>query len=184
MISPRNGAIVMMILTAGLWRLVFTGLQTPLQSFTPIGAMALFGGCYFSDKWKAYLVPLLTFWLTDMVLGYVLYYHKLTLFYPGFYWTYGSFALMVMIGSFIKKVNIRTFLIASISAALLHWVITDFGTWLVDGIYAKTWAGFVTCYTLALPFLQKMVMANIVFGGVMFGAFELAKKRFPVLALS
>lgn len=184
MISPRNGALVLMIAAAGLWRLIFTGFQTPLQGYTPIAAMALFGGCYFSDKWKAYLVPLLTFWLTDMILNSVLYYHKFTLFYPGFYWTYGSFALMVLIGSFIKKVNFRTFLIACISASLMHWVITDFGTWMVDGIYPRTWDGFVACYTLALPFLQKMLIANLVFGGAMFGAFELAKKRFPVLALN
>jgi hypothetical protein len=184
MMSPRNGAILLMIATAGLWRLVFTGFQTPLESYTPMGAIALFGGCYFADKWKAYLVPLLTFWLTDMIINSILYYHKLTVFYPGFYWTYGSFALMVTIGSLIRKVDLKTVLIACISASLMHWVITDFGTWLGDGMYAKTWTGFVACYTFALPFLQKMLIANLVFSGVMFGAFELAKKRFPVLALN
>ena len=74
-------------------------------NFTPIGAMALFGGCYFSDKWKAYLVPILTLWITDLALNYF-YFHQVTFFYSGFAWVYGAFALMVMVGTFIKKVNV------------------------------------------------------------------------------
>jgi hypothetical protein len=173
-----------MILSAAAWRLIFSGGNSILHTYTPIGAMALFGGCYFKDKWKAYLVPLIALWLTDIVFGLVFYYHKLTLFYPGFYWTYGAFALMVMIGSFMKKVSIKSFFIAAISAALVHWIVTDFGTWMSDSLYPKNWNGFIACYTFALPFLQKILIANLVFGGAMFGAFELAKKRFPVLALN
>ena len=180
-IKTRTGVIVAMILFASAWRLIFASNHTPLHDFTPIGAMALFGGCYFSDKWKAYLVPLLTLWLTDLVLNYI-YMHQFVLFYDGFAWTYGAFALMVLVGTFIKKVNIRNVVLAGIVTALLHYVITDFGTWLDGRMYPLTWQGFTACYIAALPYLQRMLAANLMFGGLMFGAFEWAQKKYTVLA--
>jgi hypothetical protein len=180
-IKPRTGVLAAMILTASAWRLIFSGDHTPMANFTPIGAMALFGGCYFSDKWKAYIVPLLTLWLTDLVLNSV-YYHHFTPFYSGFYWVYGTFALMVMVGTFIKKVNFGNVILASIVAALLHYVITDFGTWIDGRMYPLTKEGFIACYVAAIPFLKNMLVANLAFGGAMFAAFEWAQKKFTVLA--
>jgi hypothetical protein len=182
-INTRTGVLAIMILSAGAWRLLFSSSHTPLQNYTPIGAMALFGGCYFTDKWKAYLVPLLTLWLTDLALNYFVYYHQIALFYQGFIWTYAAFALMVMAGTFINKVTINNVILASVVTALLHYIITDFGTWIDGRMYPLTWQGFTACYIAAIPFLLKMLEANLVFGGLMFGAFELAKKKFPILAM-
>ncbi len=179
--KPRTGVLAIMILLAGVWRLALSGIPA-LADFTPIGAMAIFGGCYYSDKWKAYLVPLLTLWLTDMILNAFMYHHP-AVFYSGFYWTYGSFALMVLVGSFIKKVNAGNFILASIVSALLHYIITDFGTWVGDGIYPHTQAGFIACYVAALPFLKSLLIGNLVFGGAMFGAFEWAQRKYTVLAV-
>ena len=56
-INLRNSLLVLMIIIAGASRLInFTHLNS-WSNFTPVGAMALFGGAYFSDKWKAFLVP-------------------------------------------------------------------------------------------------------------------------------
>ena len=181
-IKTRTGVLVLMILSASIWRLIFSTGNSFLHSYTPIGAMALFGGCYFSDKWKAYLVPVLTLFISDLALNYI-YFHHFTLLYSGFAWTYGTFALMVMVGTFIKKVNVRNVILAGVIAALLHYVITDFGTWISDGIYPLTWQGFTACYIAAIPYLQDMLIANIVFGGIMFGAFEWAQKRYTSLAV-
>src|SRR5579863_6482142 len=117
LINPRTGVLALMIITAGVWRLVLaTPIMTPLSNFTPIGAMALFGGYYFKSKWKAFLVPLATLWISDVIIDSVVYYHTLTWFYDGFLWTYGAFALMVMIGMFIRKVNIKNVIIAGLVA--------------------------------------------------------------------
>src|SRR5438105_6110995 len=107
--NPRTGIVALMIVCAGLWRLFVTlPLMTPLSNFTPIGAMALFGGCYYKSKWKAFFVPLLTLWLSDLLIDSFVYYHSLTWFYDGFLWTYITFALMVVMGIFIKKVSIKS----------------------------------------------------------------------------
>lgn len=180
-IKTRTGVLAIMILSASLWRLIFAN-NLFMQGYTPIGAMAIFGGCYFSDKWKAYLVPLLTLWFTDVIINTFVYHH-FTLLYSGFAWIYGTFALLVMVGTFMKKVNPSNVILASVICALLHYIITDFGTWIGGTMYAHTWVGFTTCYAAALPYLLKMLISNLVFGGLMFGAFEWAQKKYTVLAV-
>jgi hypothetical protein len=56
-IHTRNTVLILMIVAAAAMRLVSYKFPV-LSNFTPVGAIALFGGAYFTDKWKAYLVPL------------------------------------------------------------------------------------------------------------------------------
>ncbi len=184
LINPKTAVLTAMILSAGAWRLFITSGHSPLTNFTPVGAMALFGGCYFANRWKAFLVPILTLWLSDLLLNYFVYYHEWKWFYEGFLWTYGSFAIMVLMGTFIRKVNIKNVIITSISAALLHWLITDFGVWMDGRLYPHTPEGLIACYVMAIPYLKNMLIANLLFGGVMFGMFEFAQKKYPQLKLS
>jgi len=188
-INPRTGVLALMILSAGVWRLLVTSaIMTPLINFTPIGAMALFGGCYFKGKWKSFFIPLFTLWLTDLLLNYFVYYHYWRWFYDGFLWTYAAFALMVVIGMFIKKVSIKNVILASVIATLAHWIITDFGVWIGHGLdittglaYTSDLAGFIKCLYLALPYEKYMLIGNFVFSGAMFGIFEWAQRKYPVL---
>ncbi len=184
LINPRTNVLTAMILSAGIWRLCISGGHSPLNNFTPIGAIAMFGGCYFKNRWKALLLPLLTLWISDLFLNYFVYYHAWRWFYDGFAYTYASFALMVVIGRFIKTVNIRSVLLAGLSSALLHWIITDFGVWLDGRIYPMDSAGLIACYVAALPYLQNMLIGNLVFGAIMFGTFESLQKRHPQLQLN
>lgn len=187
--NPRITMLLGIILLSGVWRIFIASEHSPLHNFTPIGAMAIFGGCYFLDKKKAFLVPIITLWLSDIILNYMFYYHKFVLLYDGFVWTYAAFGLMVFIGMAIKKVTIKNVLVAGITAALLHWLITDFGVWLARGIdittgkpYTNDFYGLLKCYILALPYLKNMMLGNIVFCAIMFGAIEFAQNKFPALA--
>lgn len=192
LINPRTGILALMIIAAGVWRLVLTTpLLTPLSNFTPIGAMALFGGCYFKSKWKAFLVPLATLWISDVIIDSVVYYHSLTWFYDGFLWTYAAFVMMVVIGMYIKKVSIKNIIFAGIAAMLIHWIVTDFGVWLGHGLdittgkpYTYDIAGLWKCLYLALPFEKNLILGNFVFSGVLFGAFEWAQRKFPLLRVN
>lgn len=187
--DPRTGVLALMILLAGAWRLlVTTPVMTPFSNFTPIGAMAIFGGCYYRSKWKAFLVPLVTLWLSDLLIDSLVYYHSLTWFYDGFLWTYVTFALMVVMGMFIKKVSIRSIIIVGFVATFAHWVITDYGVWIGHGLdittgkpYTNDLAGLWKCLYLALPYEKNLLLGNFIFGAVMFGAFEWAQRKFPIL---
>src|SRR5688572_914532 len=99
-INPRPVVLLAFILAAGMYRLLMaSGHISSLADFTPLGAMALFSGCYFHDKGKAYLVPLITLWLTDIILNRFVFFHEWIFFYDGFAWVYASFAIMVFIAS-------------------------------------------------------------------------------------
>ena len=179
-----------LIISVGLYRLAMTsGTLSPLANFTPLGAMALFGGCYYQDKWKAYLVPLLTLWLTDIILNRFVFFHKWVFFYDGFFWVYASFALMVLIGSYIKSVSVKRVVMVSIVGALTHWIVSDVGLWLnggclpTQGPYIPTWKTLVQTMEFALPSMYKLLIGNLVFGALLFGCFELMQRRFPVLQL-
>ncbi len=190
-INPRPFVLAAIILAAGLFRLLTaSGTLTSLTNFTPLGAMALFGGCYYQDKWKAYLMPLLTLWLTDIILNRFLFFHEWVFFYSGFAWVYASFALMVLIGHYIKRVSVKSVLISAIAGAVVHWLVSDLGVWLGGGTdittglpYTRDWHGILMCFYLAIPFMKNLLIGNLVFSAIFFGVFELLQKRFPVLQL-
>lgn len=181
-INIRNLIIVLFIVAAAATRFINFGSFSSWTNFTPLGAMALFGGAYFSDKVKAYAVPLLTLFGSDLLVNY-LYFQKLVLFYDGAFWVYLSFALMIFAGTFIKKVNALNIVIASFAAVFIHWIVSDIGVVLMTGsIYPKTFGGYLTALIAAVPFERNLLVSNLVYGFLMFGCFELAKTKFPVLS--
>jgi hypothetical protein len=179
-INLRNSALILMIVLAAATRLLNVNHLSVWSNFTPVGAIALFGGTYFSDKWKAYLVPLLTLFISDFALSYV-YFGKFVLFYPGFLPVYFSFAIMVLIGTYIKKVNVTNVALGSIAAVLVHWVITDIDPWLRGTLYSKSFYGYGESLIAALPFEKNMLLGDLVFGLILFGGFELAKRKYTFL---
>jgi hypothetical protein len=87
--NTRNIVLVLMIIAAMAMRLVSYKYPV-LSNFTPIGAIAIFGGAYFTDKWKAYLVPLAALFVSDIFINY-LYTSKWVIYYSGSIWMYGCF---------------------------------------------------------------------------------------------
>ncbi len=178
-IHVQTAVLVLFVLLAGVLRLIPSFSQNSLINFTPIGAMALFGGSRFADRRKAYLIPILTLWLTDLILNRFLYFHHWVFFYDGFLWVYGTFALIVTIGMYmIRKATVVNVVLAAITASLLHWLVTDFGVWLGGGQnpatglpYPKTLEGYQTCLIMALPFLKNFLTGTLVYSGILFGSY-------------
>jgi len=190
-LQPRTTALIIMILLAAAFRLVqSSNVFSILSNVTPVGAIALFGGCYFHDRWKAFLVPLLALFISDIVINRIFYFDHWTFFYSGAYWVYGSFALVVLLGHLIKKVTFTSVLISAIGAAVLHWLVSDFGVWAAGGTdfttgipFTRDFSGYVRCLYVALPFLRNMAVGNLVFCGVLFGAFEWMQQKYPTLKI-
>src|ERR1700754_3635787 len=94
-INPRGAVLLLIILAVAALRFAAFTDMGPLTVFTPVGAMALFGGAYFKGNVKPLLFPLLTLFLSDVVLAFtILSEHRVGLLYTGWVWTYGAFALM------------------------------------------------------------------------------------------
>lgn len=134
-------------------------------NFAPISAMALFGGTYLNKKY-ALLIPLAAMFLSDIFMGF--YSLKLMLS------VYGSFALVGLIGLWLKKhKNFQNIIGASLLSSILFYLITNFGVWIFTPWYEKTWEGLIKCYFLALPFFRNTVFGDLFYVGAFFGAYEL-----------
>ena len=177
-INIRTVVLILIIVATAAFRLI--SFKFPfLSNFTPVGAIALFGGAYFTDKWKAYLVVILSLFASDILINY-LYTSKWVLFYSGAIWIYLIFALMVFVGTFIKNVNIGSVGVASLISVCLHWLIIDL-PFLYGAMYPHTLAGYGQSLVAALPFEKNMILGDLVFGAVLFGGFEMAKSKYAIL---
>lgn len=164
-----------LVLTGMILFVAFTRLIPHPPNFTAVGAIALFGGAYFSKKSFAFAVPVIAMFLTDLIIG----------LHPGMYAVYISFILIVMIGIQLKdRIKLGNVLLASVCASVLFFVITNFAQWLSFPLYSKSIAGLVECYVAAIPFFGYTILGDLFFVGVMFGSYELAKAKFPQLAVS
>ncbi|HVI45435.1 MAG TPA: DUF6580 family putative transport protein [Chitinophaga sp.] len=187
-LNPRFGVLLLFILAAGVIRVVL-GADTnmsPIAMFTPVGAMALFGGASFSEKWKSYAFPLLTLFISDIILMQV--FHRQYaegLLYKGWIWNYVSFVFMVLLGQLlIKKASVGNIVLASVGAALIHFLFSNFGVWLSGSTdittgqpFTRDAAGLLKCYALAIPYMQYTLIGNLIYSTIFFGSFELVRRR-------
>src|SRR6187455_2115048 len=75
-----------------------------LANYSPVAAMALFGGATFRNYAKSLLIPVLVLLISDIILYETVYKNYGTSFlYEGWYWVYGAFALMTIAGKLIIK---------------------------------------------------------------------------------
>jgi hypothetical protein len=185
-INPRPVVLVAMILAVGIFRVVTATTHSTLAGFTPLGAMALFAGFYFRDRWKAYIVPLLTLWLSDIMLNRYLFFGEWVFFYNSFEWVYASFALIVYIGRRVVNASVKNLVVASVATAVVHMLISNAGVWLYgcgpgDSLYSADVKGLLECYSMSLPSMVNFFIGNLFFCSILFGGFEFMQKRFVVL---
>ncbi|MEX0660257.1 MAG: DUF6580 family putative transport protein [Balneolaceae bacterium] len=173
--------VLLFIVAIAAWRvMVGTGENTAMANFTPLGAMALFGGVYFT-RIKSFAFPLLALWLSDIVLNRF-FIGEWVLFYDGFLWVYGAFALMVLVGKWMQaNKSVARFVGSSLVIVFIHWIVTDIGVWLSSPLYPLTLEGFILCLIAAIPFELNLLGGTLIYGSVMFGAFEWSKKHVPEL---
>lgn len=154
-----------MIFMAALSRLI-----PHAPNFTAVTAMALFAGATLPHRWLAVLIPVTALFLSDLLLGL----HKEMLF------IYIPFAIIALASSFAKSqekswMNRPFFLgFSSLAASLFFFTVSNFGVWLVSGMYVRSAEGLVTCYMMALPFLVNQIVGDLFFSALLFTAWSFA----------
>lgn len=152
-------------------------------NFSPIEAVALFGGAYFAKRHWALLVPLIAMFASDLILGALK---------GGIYWSYfasagyllvyACIALTTLLGFGLRgKVSAGRVLPYSLAGSVLFFFITNFGAWLSDPAYPKTIAGLTAAYAAGVPFFQWTVLGTLFYAAILFGGFELLRNRVPAL---
>ncbi|MFH1714343.1 MAG: DUF6580 family putative transport protein [Candidatus Nealsonbacteria bacterium] len=134
-------------------------------NFSPIAAIALFGGVYLSRK-IAFIIPVAILIISDIFIGY----YEFILMAS----VYGSFLLVVALGFWLKKHKKWYYVLGgAFFSSLLFFVITNFAMWAFTPWYDKTMAGFIQCYLMALPFFKNTLLGDLVFVPIFFGTYEL-----------
>lgn len=143
-------------------------------NFTPVMAIALFGGTYLAKRW-AILLPLAIVAASDWVIGW----HATIPF------TWGAFVLTGMLAWWIRQhPNPSRILAGSLMGSGLFFLITNIGVWLVAGLYPATAAGLWQCFVAAIPFFRQTVLGDLVYVTSFFGLYYLvmrtARVRSPI----
>jgi hypothetical protein len=179
--SVQSGVVLLFILATAALRVVFNFSDdlSAMANFSPLGAMALFGGACFNSRWKAALLPVGTLFLSDVILQQTIYAkYSNGLLYGGWMWVYGAFLLMVIAGRLIlRQLMASHFILSVIVTVLIHWLVTDFGVWMGSKVYAQNLGGYINCLIVAIPFELRFLTGTLVYGAVLFGGISLLQGR-------
>jgi len=166
--SMKQTVIVMMILGAALSRLI-----PHVPNVTAVTAIALLGGAYLSNRMAAVLVPVAALFLSDLILNF----HSTMLF------VYSAVAVIGFVSTYLLKDSTQWSKLAVVSlvSSLFFFVVTNFGVWMMESFYPKTWDGLVSCYVMALPFFGTQALGDLFYTGVLFGSVAVLRAWTPGL---
>ena len=167
-------SIVAMIMIAALSRLI----PHP-YNFSPICAMALFGSAYLNNRYYSYIIPIVSMWVSDLLLNnitYAAYFDHFIWFYDGAIFTYAAFLLISFLGRSIlyNKISLPRLFCTSVLSSAIFFLVSNFGVWLFSSMlpYPHTLDGLMSCYIAGIPFLRNTLLGDFFYISVLFGIYE------------
>lgn len=177
--NARFAVIIGIILSGAFMRLI-----PHWPNFTPIAAIALFGGAYLGKRYLAFAIPVAAMLISDLLIG----------FHDSMLAVYAAFAVTVGIGLLLRRrMNAYTIIGASLTSSVIFFLITNFAAWLSSPhLYPASFAGLMQSYTAGLiffndgsygiSFFMNELLGGLFYNGLFFGAFYMAQQRFPSLS--
>lgn len=128
---------------------------------TPTAALALVAGAALGMR-SALFLPMFVLMATDLFLGT---YEPLVMVS-----VYACLALPALIGANWIGERRRPLAVAGSATicSVVFFVVTNFAVWASGEWYDRTFAGLVSCYSAAVPFLRNMLAADLLWSGVLF----------------
>ena len=171
-LDNRNKFLILFIFLGALTRFF-----PPIANFTPLAAMALFGGTYLINKKWAFIIPLTAIFISDIIFEI----YNGTGFYPDMIFVYGSMALITCLGFYLRgREQRQTIMVASLTGSIIFFLLTNFGTW-TTGYYGYTASGLMNCYVAGIPFFKGTLIGDLFYNIVFFGVFALARRMTPIM---
>lgn len=166
--NKRNLVFVVIIIALTTIVKLICAPQINLSGFSPVIAVSLFSGYTFSNKKKAFLLPLVCLFSSDLILQ-ALYLAKLFPFAGLYKWqllNYSLFILVTLIGIALRRLKTAGLIVSAFVAPLIFFLVSNFFVWAVNGEgmgYSKNMAGLMQCYTFGLPFFRNSLLATVIF---------------------
>lgn len=178
--APGPIVLAVLILLAALSRL----LPHP-PNFSPVEAIALFGGAYFASRAWAFAVPMLALLASDLVMAAVIGDSYLSYLGGVSFWSvYACIGLTTLMGLGLRgKVDGPRLLGYSLAGSVLFFVVTNAAAWFASPFYPQTGAGLMAALVAGIPFFQWTVLGTLAYAALLFGGFALLRRRLPVLAI-
>lgn len=123
-------------------------------NFTPIIAVAILSGYFFKNIYISFLTLIISMLIADIFLG----------FHNNIFFVYIS--LLIISYTFFKigeKINYKNLIFYSFFGSLVFFIISNFGVWLLGGMYEKNLTGIIECYILAIPFFGNTFLSTLIF---------------------
>lgn len=160
-VSTRGWLVVALVIVGAVAR-----LAPHPWNVSPLIAIALFGGTYLPKRWSIAL-PVLVLAITDGIL----------LWHSTVPFTWGAAALAALLGWWVRaRPDVRRIAAASVGGSALFFVISNFGVWATQQLYAKTAEGLWQCYLAAIPFFRTSLIGDLAFSAIFFGGYQLASR--------
>jgi len=142
--------------------------QINLSGFTCVMAVSLFAGLMIKEKQLAFLLPLLTLLLSDLLLQLL---HVLNLFpFKGFYSgqviNYVLFLLLTLIGIALRNYKTAGIIAAALVGPTVVFLLSNFVVWKTQAAvmgYNTDISGLWQSYTFGLPFYRNSLISTIIF---------------------
>ena len=187
LVSPGTLVLCGMVAFTVVYRLLvhFAAGELP-WNFTPVEAMALFGGAYFANRGLAVAVPLVAMACADTVIAFALPHAEIAQWLVMVPVIYGCVALTA-VGGFALRGRVRVWntLVAAVAGATGFYLVTNFFVWATTAMYPHTLAGLGACYVAAWPFYQHGTLpGTLLWSALLFGGFALLGRRWTVLRLT
>ncbi|MCX6760980.1 MAG: hypothetical protein NTZ84_02685 [Candidatus Nealsonbacteria bacterium] len=152
-----NKKIIIAILIAllGASLRIFLNEKVAIPNFEAVTSLSLLAGSFLGGIFGA-ITSLLMIFFSDIYLGNT----QIYLF------TWSAFLLIGIFGSLIKNNSRHYILKASglgLGSVLFFYLWTNFGWWLLSGMYEMSFLGLIKCYIAGLAFLKNQMISILIF---------------------
>ena len=187
-----NRSIVIIFLLSLIAAAFYRIIPNKPEGFAPQMAMALLGGALIKDKKWAFILPVLSLFISDLAFQ-LLYQAGLTSklgFYDGQWVVYLAFISITAFGFLMKRVNMLNVAFFSIAGSIFFFLITNYITWEVGQGLARphTFEGLMLCYGDGIAFYRQFglikgfdanfILGDIIWAFILFGLYSLLTRLF------
>jgi len=145
---------VMLIVLGVIGRFAFIE-YVGIPNFEIVTTIAIIAGIYLGGMYIA-IVPLSVIFVSDLIIG-----NNFILLF-----TWSAFLFISFVGYLLRNKVRKNIIIGSISVSLISsiffYLYTNFGWWLMSGMYEHSLSGLLRCYYMAIPFFRNSLVGNLI----------------------